>query len=167
MQYQVRINDKREFTVEKTHDGWIVNQSKQVWDIQRLDEHRLHLIHEHQSITAEVVRIIKEEKTVLVKENNQLHHVQLSDRFDTLLKQLGMNDASSSKLNDLKAPMPGLVVKILVQPGDIVHKGDALLVLEAMKMENMIKAIGSGKVKSIKIVPGAKVDKGELLIQFE
>jgi biotin carboxyl carrier protein len=63
--------------------------------------------------------------------------------------------------------MPGLVVKLLVQVGDMVNKGDGLLVLEAMKMENLIKASGNGTVKAIKVSAGTKVEKGELLIQFD
>jgi biotin carboxyl carrier protein len=167
MQYKARVNDKSEFSIEQNGAEWLVNGSSQHWDIQRIDDTRLHLIHNHRSYTAEIVSINKEEKTVQLKINNHAFSIQLSDRFDALLKQLGMGATSSGKLNDLKAPMPGLVVKVLVQPGDTVNKGDALLVLEAMKMENMIKASGSGKVKALKITSGAKVEKGELLIQFE
>jgi biotin carboxyl carrier protein len=167
MQYKARINDKSEFTVEKNGVEWLVNGSSQQWDIQRIDQHRMHMIHNNKSYTAEIVSVNKEDKTVQLKINNNSFSVQLSDRFDALLRQLGMGASTSNKINDLKAPMPGLVVKVLVQPGDAVNKGDALLVLEAMKMENMIKATGSGKVKALKISAGTKVEKGELLIQFE
>ncbi|MCL4155747.1 UNVERIFIED_CONTAM: hypothetical protein GTU68_052685 [Idotea baltica] len=62
--------------------------------------------------------------------------------------------------------MPGLVLNIRVSPGDEVAEGDTLLVLEAMKMENVIKAVGNGTVKEIKVGHGDKVDKGQILIQF-
>ncbi len=77
-----------------------------------------------------------------------------------------MNNAASGKLGDLKSPMPGLVIKILVKEGDEIKKGDSLIVLEAMKMENMLKAQGDGIVKAIKVQPGNAVVKGEILISF-
>jgi biotin carboxyl carrier protein len=63
--------------------------------------------------------------------------------------------------------MPGLVLNILVEAGQEVSKGDALLILEAMKMENVIKASGDGKVRSVKVKKGDAVDKGLLLVEME
>lgn len=54
-------------------------------------------------------------------------------------------------MDNVKAPMPGLVLDILVEAGQSVNKGDNLLILEAMKMENIIKASGNGVVKNINI----------------
>jgi propionyl-CoA carboxylase alpha chain len=67
----------------------------------------------------------------------------------------------------LKAPMPGLVVRVQVQPGDQVAAGDPLVVLEAMKMENELKAGAPGTVKSVQVAPGEAVEKGQLLVEFE
>jgi biotin carboxyl carrier protein len=63
--------------------------------------------------------------------------------------------------------MPGLVIKLLAEPGTKVQKGDPLLILEAMKMENVIKAIGDATVKSVGVTQGEAVEKGHLLIEFE
>ena len=71
-----------------------------------------------------------------------------------------------SKLNEIKAPMPGLVVRITVEEGAEVKKGDSLLVLEAMKMENVIKAPGDAVVGKIKVNAGQAVEKNQLLISF-
>lgn len=166
MQYKARIHNN-EILLEKKDSNWLVNGLTQDWDIRRLDDKRFHMIHNHECFTAEIVFVLRAEKQVVVKINNQQYTVQLSDRFDELLKQLGMNTAAAGKINDLKSPMPGLVVKLLVQVGDMVNKGDGLLVLEAMKMENLIKASGNGTVKAIKVSAGTKVEKGELLIQFD
>ena len=65
------------------------------------------------------------------------------------------------------APMPGLVLKVLVEPGSPVQKGDPLLVLEAMKMENDIKAHFDGTVSTLHVQMGDAVSKGQLLIEFE
>jgi len=67
----------------------------------------------------------------------------------------------------LKAPMPGLVVRIQVQPGDRVAPGMGLVVLEAMKMENELKAQAAGVVKELRVAPGEAVEKGAILLVFE
>ena len=66
----------------------------------------------------------------------------------------------------LVAPMPGLVVRINVQPGDQVQAGQPLVVMEAMKMENELRATAAGIVKAIRIQPGAAVEKGAVLIEL-
>ncbi|MBK8500165.1 MAG: acetyl-CoA carboxylase biotin carboxyl carrier protein subunit [Flavobacteriales bacterium] len=75
-------------------------------------------------------------------------------------------DKALKKVVDLKAPMPGLVLNILVKPGDTVRKNDPVLVLEAMKMENVIKAPADAVVKAIAAEKGKPVEKGQLLISF-
>jgi biotin carboxyl carrier protein len=67
----------------------------------------------------------------------------------------------------LKAPMPGLVVRVQVQPGAQVAAGDPLVVLEAMKMENELKAGAPGTVKLVRVAPGEAVEKGQVLVEFE
>ena len=66
----------------------------------------------------------------------------------------------------LKAPMPGLVVRIQVAVGDTVEAGQGLVVLEAMKMENELKAPAAGTVTAISAVPGHAVEKGAILLQI-
>ncbi|MEZ4891955.1 MAG: acetyl-CoA carboxylase biotin carboxyl carrier protein subunit [Saprospiraceae bacterium] len=77
-----------------------------------------------------------------------------------------MKIGGSQKANIVKAPMPGMVLNILVEPGQQVTKGDSLLILEAMKMENMIKAAGDGVIKAVHVQTGAAVDKGQLLLKW-
>jgi pyruvate carboxylase subunit B len=66
----------------------------------------------------------------------------------------------------LKAPMPGLVVRVLVAPGQAVTAGQGVLVLEAMKMENELKASGPATVKAVHVTPGQAVEKGQVLMEF-
>jgi pyruvate carboxylase subunit B len=67
----------------------------------------------------------------------------------------------------LKAPMPGLVIRVQANPGDAVAAGAGLVVLEAMKMENELKAAAPGVVKRVLVAPGEAVEKGQVLVEFE
>jgi biotin carboxyl carrier protein len=80
-------------------------------------------------------------------------------------KAAGIDDAS--KINNVSAPMPGMIVSLSCSPGDKVGKGDPLMVMEAMKMENDIKSPLAGKIKTVKVAAGQNVDKGQVLVEFE
>jgi pyruvate carboxylase subunit B len=67
----------------------------------------------------------------------------------------------------LKAPMPGLVLRVQVTPGQRVLAGAGLVVLEAMKMENELKATAPAVVKTVRVQPGSAVEKGQVLLEFE
>ena len=79
---------------------------------------------------------------------------------------MGM-DNNKKKLKDLKAPMPGLVLDILVNEGDEVTEGQELIVLEAMKMENAIKSPQDGIIDKIQIDKQDKIDKNHTLLSFQ
>ncbi|ADB38410.1 acetyl-CoA carboxylase biotin carboxyl carrier protein subunit [Spirosoma linguale] len=144
----------------------VVNGESFNWDLVKLADRIFHILHNNQSFTAEVLEFNTADKTVSLKVNGHIHLVQLKDRFDLLLEKMGMSTVASSKVNELKAPMPGLIVGISVQPGDVIHKGDSLLILEAMKMENLLKAPGDGTVKNIRVGKGDRVEKGQVLVEF-
>lgn len=84
-----------------------------------------------------------------------------------MLHQLGMDKLLSAKNNLVKAPMPGLVLKVLVEPNQAVKKGDSLIVLEAMKMENIIKANADGVIKKVNVAIKQAVEKNTVLIELE
>ncbi|RIK39109.1 MAG: hypothetical protein DCC55_19095 [Chloroflexi bacterium] len=67
----------------------------------------------------------------------------------------------------IKAPISGLIVKVLVEPGDTVEDGQPLVILEAMKMENEIRSLRSGVVKSVTIAAGKRVEQNEVLVVLE
>lgn len=80
-------------------------------------------------------------------------------------KAAGISHTSKIETN-LRAPMPGLVIDIRVQPGDRVAKGQPLVVIEAMKMENIIKARADVTIKAISVDRGKSVEKGDTLLEF-
>lgn len=106
-------------------------------------------------------------KTFRIKVNGSLYEVKLADRFDQLVEQLGLSRRTITKIQDIKAPMPGMVLEIAVSEGESIEKGQPLLILEAMKMENVIKSPGDGVVKRICVSKGNPVDKNQLLLELE
>ena len=154
------------YSVEKSEGLTEVNGKALAWDLQWISERKIHLIHQNQSIEAELISLDKETKTLQIRIGNKTASVSLKDRFDLLLQEMGMNTQNAGAVKDIKAPMPGLILELKVKPGDEVKKGDVVLILEAMKMENIIKAPGDGIVKAVKVNLKQSVEKNQLLIQF-
>jgi pyruvate carboxylase subunit B len=93
--------------------------------------------------------------------------VEALDERARTIRELSGNAAGPSGPAPLKAPMPGLIVRVNVQAGDSVQAGQGLVVMEAMKMENELRATAAGKVKTVLATPGTAVEKGALLIELE
>jgi len=165
--YKLKINDRAEYKIEKSSDKLVINDKEINADIQQLNDVSYHIINDLKSYNTEVVSFDKATKTAQIKVNGNLYTVAAQDQFDILLDQLGMSAMNANKVSDIKAPMPGLVLKLLVSEGTEVKKGDNLFVLEAMKMENIIKSPADVTVKSVKIKPGDKVEKGQVLLLFQ
>lgn len=89
----------------------------------------------------------------------------VDERTRTIRAMSGTAEVAAAKV--ILAPMPGLVVRINVQPGDTVHAGQGIVAVEAMKMENELKAPADGVVTSIGVVVGQTVEKGATLVVFE
>ena len=108
-----------------------------------------------------------EERRLLIKINHRVFSVRRKHELDDLITALGLDKIKTKKIKEFKSPMPGRVIAIQVKPGQEVNAGDALLSLEAMKMENTLKSEGQGIVKQIFINKGSVVEKGAILIEFE
>ncbi len=93
--------------------------------------------------------------------------VEALDERSKAIRELSGAGAGPTGPAPLKAPMPGLIVRVNVQVGDQVQAGQGIVVMEAMKMENELKASAAGKVKSILATPGTAVEKGALLVELE
>ena len=116
---------------------------------------------------ADLVKLDKENKLVIVRIEGKKFAVQIKEPVDLKLDKLGINSKSTKKVNNLKAPMPGLVIKILAEQGKHYKAGDALMILEAMKMENVFKAAADVTIKAIEITERQTVEKGQILMVFE
>ncbi len=89
----------------------------------------------------------------------------LDERMRTI-RDLTAASSQASGPRPLTAPMPGLIVRVQVQVGDSVETGDALVVMEAMKMENELRASSGGIVSKIHVTVGTAVEKGALLVEL-
>jgi biotin carboxyl carrier protein len=163
---KAKINN-HSFDVVFSNGQPTVNGAALPWDITHISDNTFHILLNNKSCSAELVQLDKAAKTVKLKINGSIYTVELKDRYDLLLEKMGISASSSTKLNSIKAPMPGLIVKVNVAEGDVVKTGDPLLVLEAMKMENVIKAPGEATVSQLKIKKGDSVEKGQVLIAFK
>ena len=161
--------DKKEFKVELNNDlnSGLLNGEEFRWDVIKVKDNTYSVIKDNQSYNLEVLSVNAEEKSFIIKVDGIKYKFNAKDKYDELLHSLGMDNLSSKKVVDLKAPMPGLVLEISVEGGQQVSKGDALLILEAMKMENVIKSPTDGVIKSIAINQGETVEKNQLILNFE
>jgi biotin carboxyl carrier protein len=114
-----------------------------------------------------LIKIDLPSKTMTLLVNGRQRTVGIRDEVDQLVDQLGLSVVNNAVSNDVFAPMPGLVLDIMVAAGDEIEEGTPLLILEAMKMENVLKAEGSGKIARIAVEKGVAVDKRQLLIEIE
>lgn len=132
------------------------------------DDHRFFTLqYDGKSFFGEVLDDQTESNSITIKLNHRVFSVKKKGELDELISSLGLDKVKVRKLRELQAPMPGRIVNIAVEIGQELNVGDEILSLEAMKMENVLKAEGVGKVKAILFNSNDVVDKGAVLIEFE
>lgn len=99
--------------------------------------------------------------------NGQLKQIRVLRALDLMIEKMGLNISHAKKLSIMEAPMPGLVTAIKISIGDHVVKGTPLVILEAMKMENVIAAPHDAVIKEISVMVGQAVERGLALLEFE
>jgi biotin carboxyl carrier protein len=164
--YKIKVNNEYDFTFEKKENDWQLNGNAIAFDMIENTKTSFHILKNHKSYNVEIVSHNRIEKTFQIKVNQTIYSVSVKDKYDELLHQLGLDKILTNKLSNIKAPMPGLVLNILVEEGADVKKGDPLLVLEAMKMENILKSPADAKVKKVSVKKGVAVEKNQILIEF-
>lgn len=164
--YKAKVNEIHNFELNLVKDCFQLEGKDLEVDIHHLKEGQTHFIYQNKSYTAEIVAENSEEKSMTVKVNGKLCQVNMEDQFDILLKEMGMGASAGKTTLIIKAPMPGLVLSVSAVVGQEIKKGDSLLVLEAMKMENMLKSTTEGVIKKIYVGKGDKVEKNQVLIEF-
>lgn len=158
--------DNNEYEVEVSKEGIEINGVTLNWDVDNFAKDAYHIVNDNTSYRTEIVTINREAKEITLKINGKKTTVSVKDKMDLLLEELGMDMSTAAMINDVKAPMPGLIFSIAVNVGDDVKKGDPIMILEAMKMENVLKSPGDGTIKTIKVKQGDSVEKNQVLVEF-
>lgn len=167
MKYKVFYKENQAHEIELNNQQIKIDGKETEIDLVKLLDNKFHILDNHKSYNLEVIHADYTLKRFSITVNNSIYDINLQDELDILLDKMGMSVAADDKMDNVKAPMPGLVLDILVEAGQAVNKGDNLIILEAMKMENIIKASGSGTVKSIHVQKKDAVEKNQLLIEME
>jgi len=157
--YKILVNDEYDYNLDAaTIKNFDIIKNKVV---------NFHVLEQNESYNVELIYVDFHKKKYHLTINGNLYIVEIKDELDELIKELGLTINGKQKDSNVKAPMPGMILDIQVKNGQEVVEGDALMVLEAMKMENILTAPKDGIIKSIHVVKGVIVEKGELLIEME
>jgi biotin carboxyl carrier protein len=158
------INNKT-IELQKQDGKWIlVGQGDYL--IQKIAPNKLLILVNGETFTTTLLSENRDEKTVEILLNGKKTTVKIKEPLDDLLHDMGLDTLAQKGVANIKAPMPGLVLDISVSEGAAVKKGDKILVLEAMKMENAIKSSGDGIVARVLVSKGQTVEKNQVLVEF-
>lgn len=164
--YKIQVNEGPEFEISNKGENYFIGNEIVSWKISQLGNGRLQVIKDHKVYNADIVEIDSKKKEITLKLNGKLMTIKVKNELDALLSKLGMDKLQTVQIKEIKAPMPGLIIDIKVIAGQFVKKGDPILILEAMKMENVLKAPMDVDIKSIEVKKGESVDKNQILIKF-
>ncbi len=163
MKFQALVHD-RTFDLDLDGDTLTVDGRPVEFSFQRITPNEVLLLLDGRSVTFTVEP--QDDGTTRLTHHGRSLDVRLKTERDLLLESLGMETTDAGPARELKAPMPGLVLSVLVEPGQEVKEGDGLVVLEAMKMENELCAQSTATIAAVHVEAGAAVGKSDLLISF-
>jgi len=136
-------------------------------DIIQISDDTLHVIMDHKSRLIQVIHADYGAKQYVLRIDGKDITVKLRDEVESRVHAMGFDiNRNHVKLKQVSSPMPGLVLKVLAKEGDELLEGQPVIVLEAMKMENVLKSPTSGKVTSVNVKEGQNVDKGQVLVEL-
>lgn len=162
--YRATVGE-RTIALELGPDEVIIDGQTSTFSSVRLPDGRISLLLGGRSISVDVFP--SEDGLYVVHVGGHEFDVALKTERDLLLEQFGLADTATEGRRQVRAPMPGLVLSLHVEIGASVSMGDAIMVLEAMKMENELRAPSAGVVTSVHVARGDAVGKNDLLVEIE
>ena len=157
--YKLKVNEQYEFQFT-TADITLL-------DLVITGNDSLHLLDDNQTYHINFDSKDFNGKKYGLKVNNANYEVSIANPLDLLIDEMGFELGASTQVSTIEAPMPGLILEVSVSEGVEVKEGDTLLILEAMKMENVIASPREGTIKKIAVKQGEAVEKKHVLITFE
>ena len=157
--FKLKVNNEFEYDLNK--------ESIEELDIQVVNANSYHILRDSLPFHTEVVQADFQNKKYTIRVNSGTYDVSISDHLDLLIDKMGFALSSTRDVGMIEAPMPGLILDINVRIGQAVNEDDPLVILEAMKMENVITSPRDGIIKNISVKKGQAVDKKHVLIEFE
>ena len=154
---KLNVNDVYTLNSETLDDVDIVKKSTNTY----------HILKDNVAFDIKVVEKDFHKKQYYIEVNGNLYTVAITNELDALIESLGLTSKASHKENEVKAPMPGLIIDVAIEEGQQVKEGDSLLVLEAMKMESTFTSPKEGIVQHISVKKGDTVEKGQILVKIE
>jgi biotin carboxyl carrier protein len=160
---KITLNGIHRFEITKDSDYYLVDGSAVTCNIQRIDNDSYQVILNNQTFIASVS---KSENRLEIKIGHHTHLVDTCNESQSALEKIGITQKKVIKNEVIKAPMPGLIIDIFVREGAKVKTGQAILVLKAMKMENIIKSPQDGVIKALLVNKDQKIDKDTPMFHF-
>lgn len=156
--------DNKEYEVNLVDEKILIDGELLQADVLRINENEIHIIYQNKNYR--IQRASSSNQGLLVLNEQEIEVFKRSMK-DEILEKIGISSEVDDKMNDLLAPMPGKILKVLKQSGEKISKSEGILVLEAMKMENVLKADADAIIAEVKVSPGDAVEKNQILITFE
>ncbi len=157
--YSVKVGEDFDFTLSKDTISSL--------DLIKTGNDAYHLLKDGASYHVKILDSDFNNGTYTISINGSEYQTSIQTPLDELIKKMGFAVNAGKNIDSISAPMPGLILDILVEEGQEVNEEDQLLILEAMKMENIITSPRSGVIKSVSVSKGDAVDKKQLLIEFQ
>ena len=172
MRYEIDVGGRiRQVAVERAGDGFALELDGRPWrvDASRVDAHTLSLILDNEADRKDTVKRAGFEVTVVPGPSAgqltiQVGALPIAVTVNGHRRRAASPDATVAGPQRIAAPMPGKIVRVFVRPGDAVTARQPLVVVEAMKMENELRASRDGTVAEVHVQEGLSVEAGALLI---